>query len=453
MLKIYDVKTAQKTILRRLPGAGLEYSNAILSRTEEIFGEGMTPPKAVNQILASIQSGGDAALRHWSEILDQQTFPEGEGFSHLHVPHSSLEHAFQELSMNLKDALNKAADRIRQFHKMQPIPNWETKSMGGHIGQRARPIDRLGIYVPGGTAPLPSSLLMSAIPAQVAGVKQIIVCTPPAGDGGLPHPVILAAAHMCGIDAVYRVGGAQAIAAMAYGTESIPRVDKIVGAGNLFVTLAKQQVFGVVGLDGLAGPTETMIIADDTAQPAWVAADLLAQAEHDILASAILLTPSLKLAEAVQVEIARQIEHLSRSETIVQSLAHRGGIVITPDLETAAQTASEYAPEHLCLSVAEPRFLAEHIDHAGGLFLGEGSFEVLGDYVAGPSHVMPTGGTARFASPLNVYDFIKITSIIAIDQDTSQELSSLAAVIAEAESLTAHAAAAGQRTQKTWNDL
>ncbi len=283
--------------------------------------------------------------------------------------------------------------------------------MGGRLGQRVTPIERVGIYVPGGTAPLPSSLLMSVIPAQVAGVRSIMVCTPPN-----PHPSILAAAYLCGIDQVYQVGGAQAIAALTFGTESIPKVDKIVGAGNLFVTLAKQQVYGTVGLDGLAGPTETVVVADFSAKPAWVAADLLAQAEHDVLASAILLTPERSLAEAVQLEVARQMETLSRSEIIAQSLAVRSGIVLTPDLETACLLASDYAAEHTCLAVADPQKMAPLISNAGGLFLGEYSFEVLGDYVAGPSHVMPTGGTARFASPLNVMDFVKISSIIALDE-------------------------------------
>ncbi len=283
--------------------------------------------------------------------------------------------------------------------------------MGGTLGQRVTPIRRVGIYVPGGTAPLPSSLLMSVIPAQVAGVPEIIVCTPPN-----PSPVILAAAYLCDVKEVYQIGGAQAIGAMTFGTESIPRVDKIVGAGNLFVTLAKQQVFGIVGLDGLAGPTETIVVADATARPAWVAADLLAQAEHDVLASAILLTPELAFAEAVQVEVARQLENLSRAEIIAQSLENRGGIVLSPDLETACSLANEYAAEHTCLAVADPNKWMAAIPNAGGLFLGEHSFEVLGDYIAGPSHVMPTSGTARFASPLNVLDFIKITSLIGLDE-------------------------------------
>ena len=257
--------------------------------------------------------------------------------------------------------------------------------------------------------------------------------------------VILAAAHIAGVDRLFRLGGAQAIGALAYGTTTVPQVDKIVGAGGLFTTLAKRQVYGQVGLDGLYGPTETVVVADDTANPAWVAADLLAQAEHDVLATAILLTPSRPLAEAVQAEVARQVEHLSRANIIAASLAGQGGIVITPDLETAVRLADEFAPEHLCLSVREPERWAERIRNAGGLFLGEHSFEVLGDYVAGPSHVMPTGGTARWASPVNVLDFVKITSIIALDAEMATRLSPVAARLARAESLTAHAAAATAR--------
>ncbi len=298
--------------------------------------------------------------------------------------------------------------------------------------------------MPGGTAPLPSSLLMSAIPAQVAGVEEIVVATPPGRDGRVP-PIILAAAAAVGVDTVFTLGGAQAVAALAYGTATIPRVDKIVGPGNLFVTLAKQQVFGLVGIDGLNGPTETIIIADETANPHWVAADLLAQAEHDTLATAILLTPSRPLAEAVQAAVAQQAEALSRDAVIAVSLAERGGIVLTADLPEAAQLADAFAPEHLCLAVADPHIWAASIHNAGGLFFGERSFEVLGDYVAGPSHTMPTGGTARFASPLNVLDFVRITSLIELDEATATALVPAAAALARAEGLTAHAAAAGQR--------
>jgi histidinol dehydrogenase len=309
------------------------------------------------------------------------------------------------------------------------------------------PLDRVGGYVPGGTAPLPSTLLMSAIPAQVAGVKDICIVTPPGRNTGTVSDVILAAAHVAGIDTLYRVGGAQAIGALAYGTDTIPRVDKIVGPGNLFVTLAKQQVFGLVGLDGLAGPTETVIVADESANPAWVAADLLAQAEHDVLATAILFTPSLSLAEAVQVEAAKQLEERSRVSILAASLAGQSGIVITRDVREGVRLADEFAPEHLCLATANPEQWQGLVTHAGGLFIGERSFEVLGDYVAGPSHTMPTGGTARFASPLTALDFVRITSIIALDDETCAVLSAHAARLASAEQLDAHAQAALFRTK------
>jgi histidinol dehydrogenase len=435
MLKIYDIETAQQTILQRRPLNSMTYPPAVLAGTERLFGAGVTPSQAVTKILAAVQAEGDAALRHWSKLLDRV---EIETFK---IPKLELERAYASLSEELRLAMQTAAQRIRRFHELQPLPNWETTTLGGRLGQRVTPVERVGVYVPGGTAPLPSSLLMSVIPAQVAGVKQIIVCTPPN-----PHPAILGAASLCGIEQVFQVGGAQAIAAMAFGTESVPKVDKIVGAGNLFVTLAKQQVYGSVGLDGLAGPTETVVIADGSANPAWVAADLLAQAEHDILATAILFTPDRKLAEAVQVEAARQMESLSRAEIIAQSLENQSGIVLTPDLQTAARLGSEFAPEHLCLAVEDPQATAALIQNAGGLFLGEHSFEVLGDYIAGPSHVMPTSGTARFASPLNVLDFVKITSLVALDPDTSRTLSRMAATIARTERLTAHAGAADFRS-------
>jgi histidinol dehydrogenase len=435
MIKIYDVDTALRTILQREPLFTMTYPKSILEGTEHLFGQGVTPSMAVAEIIKTVLEDGDQALRKWSKLLDHF---EPTDFR---VPTNELEQAAQALPSNLLEAMDIAIDRIRSFHKLQPLPDWDTQSLGGRLGQRVTAVESIGVYVPSGTAPLPSSLLMAVIPAQVAGVTQIVVCTPPK-----PHASILAAAYLCGVDRVYQLGGAQAIAALALGSDSVPRVDKIVGAGNLFVTLAKQQVYGMVGLDGLAGPTETMVIADHTATPSWIAADLLAQAEHDVLASAILLTPDRKLAQAVQIETANQMEDLSRVEIIAQSLNARSGIVITPDLETAADLASNYGPEHMCLSVANPEDMAKRIHNAGGLFLGEGSFEVLGDYIAGPSHIMPTGGTARFASPLNVLDFVKITSLIALDETTSANLSPLAAIFARSEGLTAHATAAEYRS-------
>lgn len=435
-MEIYDLETARKTILKRQPLGAMDYPPSTLARTAELFGEGITPPQAVAQMLTSVRQEGDAALRRWSKLLDRVELRD------FLVPRRELITALDQIPADLRHALEHAIQRVQAFHQLQPIPNWESDSLGGKLGQRFTPVERVGVYVPGGTAPLPSSLFMSVIPAQVAGVKRIVVCTPPK-----PQPVILATAALCGVDEVYQVGGAQAIAALAFGTESIPQVDKIVGAGNLFVTLAKQQVYGLVGLDGLAGPTETMVIADDSANPAWVAADLLAQAEHDVLATAILLTPSQRLAEAVQGEVVRQAASLSRAAILAQSLKTRSGIVLMPDLETAAAVASEYAPEHLCIATQDPMQIAALIHNAGGLFLGEYSFEVLGDYVAGPSHVMPTGGTARFASPLNVLDFMKVTSIVALDVTTCKMLSPLAAQIAHAEGLTAHASAAEFRVR------
>jgi len=436
MLKTYTHAEAAGSILLRRRGPDSAWPQALLDSLAARFGSGATPESAVAAILASIRAEGDSALRRWSAELDHA----GDG--PLAVPPQRFREAYEALPEDLRQALQASAARIRSFHEHQPVPSWTTSEMGGIVGQRFTPVDRVGVYVPGGSAPLPSSLLMSVIPAQVAGVKQIVVCTPPN-----PDESILAAAWLCGVGTVFQAGGAQAIGAMAFGTESIPAVDKIVGAGGLFVTLAKQQVYGIVGLDGLAGPTETMVIADAGANPAWVAADLLAQAEHDPLASAILLTPDAELAAAVSAEVERQLKLLSRRDTIRIALENRSGVVITPDMETAVRLANEYGAEHLCLAVSDPQALSEKLLHAGGIFIGEYSFEVLGDYAAGPSHVMPTGGTARFASPLNVLDFVKLTSIVALDPATCRSLAPTAARIADAEGLSAHAAAARARLE------
>lgn len=436
MISIYTVEEAKGSILRRKPVRQDEFSPETIKRTEAIFGRGVTPSEAVGQIIRSIEEEGDKAVEQWSSTLDDY---EKKGFK---IPKIELEKAYLNLTPDLQKTMQKSASRIHDFHNRQPIASWMTGDMGGGLGQRIIAINRVGVYVPGGTAPLPSSLLMSVIPAQVAGVKEIIVCTPPN-----PSPSILGAAHICGLDQVFQIGGAQAIAAMAFGTETVPRVDKVVGAGNLFVTLAKQQLYGVVGLDGLAGPTETMVIADKTANPKWIAADLLAQAEHDVLASAILLTPDHVLAEMVREEVTGQVELLSRKELIAISMKNKGGIVLTESIKQAAKLANDYAPEHLCLSVANPQELMQKIDNAGGIFLGEYSYEVLGDYIAGPSHIMPTGGSARFGSPLNVLDFVKISSVIALDPGTAIELSSTAAMFAKSEGLTGHAAAAKARVE------
>jgi histidinol dehydrogenase len=431
MLKQYDVEIARGTILKRVPPDETQVSQRILDRIAQLFGEPLTPEQAVSRILKDVRTNGDAALRKWTNSLD------GADLEPAPVSKESLQAALDSISPAQRSAIEKAAARIEAFHRCQPVNSWTTNKLGGTLGQMIRPIQRVGLYIPGGTAPLPSTVLMSAIPARVAGVKEIVAVSPPT-----INPMILAACAIAGIDEIHPLGGAQAIAALAYGTQTIDPVDKIFGPGNLFVTLAKRQVYGVVGIDGLAGPTETMVIADDSADPAWVAADLLAQAEHDVLASAILLSPSKTLISKVQGEIKQQLESYERAEIIIASLENQGGAVLTKDIDEAVQLANEYAPEHLALSVKDPASWAEKVNNAGGVFLGEHSYEVLGDYVAGPSHVMPTGGSARFASPLNVLDFVKIISVIGLDEQTAGEIGPLAAEIAGAESLDAHRNAA-----------
>ncbi len=438
LFPIYTLSEAYTRLLRRTPPDEFDVTPGVLDGIERIFGERLTPDQAVRRIVADVRARGDAALREWTERID------GVALDSLAAAPDEFDAAMAATPPEVLDALRFAAARIEAFHRRQPVTSWVDPAPEGWLGQIVRPIDRVGVYVPGGTAPLPSSLLMSAIPAQVAGVGEVCACTPPDRDGRLP-PVILAAARVIGIEKVYRLGGAQAIAALAYGTQTVPRVDKIVGPGNLFVMLAKRQVYGAVGIDGLLGPTETMVIADDSADPAAVAADLLAQAEHDVLAQAILVTPSRPLAEAVAAEIGRQAEELSRADIIAQSLPHAGGAVLVGNMDEALEVANAYAAEHLQLSVRDPFAWLGRVRHAGAVFLGESSFEVLGDYVAGPSHSLPTSGTARFASGINVFDFVKITSVIGLEPRAAANLSRVAAVLARAESLTAHAAAAQRR--------
>ena len=446
MLKQYDPETARQTILKRTPPDEFPVSQRVLDGIVKLFGKALTPEQAVTQILQDVRMNGDSALQKWTLRLDSFDLPPAP------VSTESIQSALDSISPAQRDALEKAAARIEAFHRRQPLSSWFTNELGGTVGQIIRPIERVGLYVPGGTAPLPSTVLMSAIPARVAGVKEIVVVTPPnraIENKNLPvDRMILAACAISGVDKVYLLGGAQAIAALAYGTQTIQPVNKIFGPGNLFVTLAKRQVYGVVGIDGLAGPTETVVIGDESANPAWVAADLLAQAEHDLLASAILLTPSQSLIESVDIEVGKQLEQRGRADTILASLENRGGAILTRDLDEAVELANDYAPEHLALSVHDPWRWVEKVKNAGGVFVGEHSFEVLGDYLAGPSHVMPTGGSAKFASPLNVWDFIKIVSLVALDENTVQTIGPLAATIAEAEGLDAHQNAALIRVEK-----
>ncbi|MBN1287595.1 MAG: histidinol dehydrogenase [Anaerolineae bacterium] len=427
-MKIYDVPTAKETILKRERLEAAETPQSVLDGIEQRLGARMTPEEAVRHIIAEVRARGDEALHDFNKRID------GVEIEALEVNIADIERAYEAVPESLLRNMELAIERIEAFHRKQPAISWLDSSEQGVLGQLVRPIERVGVYVPGGTAPLFSSLLMSVIPARVAGVPQIIVCSPPP-----IHPTILVAADLAGVGRVFRVGGAQAIAALANGTASIPKVDKVVGAGGLFVTLAKRMVYGAVGIDGLPGPTETMLIADASANPVYVAADLLAQAEHDVLASAILLTPSAALAQTVQAEVERQRARLSRQSILAQSLAERSGIVLTKDLDEAFDLANEYAPEHLCLLLDEPFNYLGKVRHAGGVFLGEGSFEVLGDYVAGPSHIMPTEGTARFASPLSVLDFVKLINVIGLN---APHLYRPAAHLAQAEKLDAHASAA-----------
>jgi histidinol dehydrogenase len=447
LLRIYASSEARTSLLARQPVGEVTVTPTLAAGIERVFGERLTPDEAVRRLLSDVRERGDAALREWSQRIDGVA---PESFA---VPAEALRSAYDALAPGLRRALHVSIDRVRAFHKKQPLHSWlDWSPDGSALGQIIRPLERVGVYAPGGTALYPSTLIMAVVPAQVAGVAEIVVATPP-GRNGQPAPIILAAAYACGVQTVYRIGGAQAIAALAYGTPSIPRVDKIVGPGNIFVVLAKRHVYGMVDIDGLPGPTETLVVADAGANPELVAADLLAQAEHDSLASAILVTPSRRLAEAVQLEVARQMEELpARTDLIAESLRGQGGIVVCADLDEAVDLANAYAAEHLCLHVADPWSLVGKVRNAGGIFLGENSYEVLGDYVAGPTHVMPTMGTARFASPLNVRDFTKVISLFALGQGQAREIGPAAQALATAEGLTAHAAAVARRLKASPGD-
>lgn len=435
---VRDLALARATILRRMPLDEVKVPPEVAARLGEIFGRSITPEEAVRQILKDVCRRGDEALREYTLNI------EGVPLDDFLVPSEEFAWAKEMVPEEVVQALEFAAHRIRLFHEREFRRSWVEWEGGSLTGQVARALERVGLYAPGGRAPYPSSLLMAAIPAQVAGVKEVLVATPP-GPDGRANPAILAAAQVAQVDAVYKLGGAQAIAALAYGTQTIPKVDKILGPGNIFVVLAKRLVFGAVDIDQLPGPTETMLLADDSASAELVAADLLAQAEHDPLASAILLTTSESLALAVQKEVERQLEGLAKAEIAAASLRDRGGIVIVPDLAQAVELANEYAPEHLCLLTREPWKLVGKVRNAGGIFIGEACPEALGDYTVGPSHIMPTGGTARFSSPLNVNDFLKITNLFATDEEALENLGPAAIALAEAEGLTAHAQAIKRR--------
>ena len=392
---------------------------------------------SVSATLKRIREEGDAALRELTERFD------GVDLTDNLVPEEAFARAERSVPPELKSAIARSAQRVRAFHEKQPAGGFLEQIDGSLLGQLVRPLARVACYVPGGSAPLFSTLLMTAAPAQVAGVKEVVVATPPRKDGNVA-PEILVAASLLGITKVYRMGGAQAVAALAYGTQTIPKVDKIVGPGNRFVVLAKQLVYGEVGVEALPGPTETLVLADAFADVQHVAADLLAQAEH-VGAQPVLVTPSRELLEEVEKELEQQLKTLSTRESAQESVEMRGFAVLVENLAEGLEVANAYAPEHLCLLVKDPWALVPHVEHAGGIFLGEYSMEALGDYAAGPSHVMPTGGTARFSSALNVRDFQKVIPLVNLGQKTLQDIGPYAAKMARAEGLEAHARAIESR--------
>jgi histidinol dehydrogenase len=430
---VHGVEEARRTVLRRVPLEDSEPPDYVRERDRRVFGPGLSVSEVVDRIIAAVRAEGDAAVIRFNQGLD------GSAPRLVSVPRAEIEAAYAAVPADLVDALRLAAERIRRYHEQQLRHGWADFVDGG-LGQIVRPIQRAGIYMPGTTAPLPSSMLMTAIPARVAGVDEVYVASPALADGSI-SPLKLVAADIAGVDAVFRAGGAQGIAALAYGTETVPRVDKIYGPGGLFVTLAKRRVFGTVGIDAIYGPTETVVVADEGADPLLCAADLLAQAEHDELASPILLTDSPSLAVQVADEVRRQAALLERGSIAAAAFANRGGIVVAGSIDEAIMLANEYAPEHLCLLLRDAAEYVPKVRNAGGVFVGESSPEALGDYIAGPSHVMPTGGSARWASPLSVNDFLKITSLVAVTDEVTQELGPAAARIARAEGLTAHARA------------
>ena len=429
-----DLAAAQASVLKRVPFDEVEVTEALLDNIAARVGERLTPAQVVERIVNDVRQRGDIAVADWSLRLD------GHVPAQWLVPQERILAAWQAQPPELQQALQLAADQIRNFHSKQHHQSWMDVTSEGTMGQLVVPMERVGIYVPGGSAPLPSTLLMAAIPARVAGVAQIVVCSPVQRASGEIADIVLAAAYVAGVDQVLRIGGAQAIAAMAFGTEQVARVDKIAGPGNLFVVLAKRMVYGAVGIESLPGPTETLVIADANANPAYVAADLLAQAEH-VQAAAILVTTELTMAQADKAELARQLAALPDNSGAAETLMLRSGIVVVPDLTTAFAVANAYAPEHLCLLIDHAWDYLGWVRNAGGVFIGEQSFEVLGDYIAGPSHIMPTGGTARYAAPVNVDDFRKIISVIGLNQSALQRIGPAAALLADAEGLHAHAAA------------
>lgn len=396
---------------------------------------------AVATIIEDVRKRGDIALCEYTARFDRV---EVANATQLEITSAQLKAAFDGLEVSQRQALQAAADRVKSFHQRQVAQSWDyTESDGTRLGQRVTPLDRAGLYVPGGKAAYPSSVLMNAIPAKVAGVSEVVMVVPT--PSGVRNPLVLAAAHLAGVDRVFTVGGAQAVAALAYGTETIPRVDKIVGPGNAYVAEAKRRVFGAVGIDMIAGPSEILVICDGKTNADWIAMDLFSQAEHDEMAQSILLCPSKAYLDQVEAAIKRLLDTMPRQTVIATSLKNRGALIEVADLDEACALSDQIAPEHLEVSVEDPDALLPKLKHAGAIFMGQYSSESLGDYCAGPNHVLPTAGTARFSSPLGVYDFQKRSSIIFASKEGAVSMGEIAAELAYGEGLPAHARSAEYR--------
>jgi histidinol dehydrogenase len=399
--------------------------------------------ESVRHILAQVKSRGDAAVLEFTRKFDQL---DAASVSDLEISQERLNEALQAIPRDQREALEKAAGRIRDYHERQRQDSWQYQDVDGTtLGQRITPLDRAGLYVPGGKAAYPSSVLMNAIPAKVAGVGELVMVVPT--PAGVVNDMVLAAAAIAGVDRVFTLGGAQAVAALAYGTETVPAVDKIVGPGNIFVATAKREVFGVVGIDMIAGPSEILVICDGNTNPDWIAMDLFSQAEHDEQAQSILVSPDKAFLDKVEASVLKLLPTMERAEIIAKSLTARGAFIHVADLAQAAEVSNRIAPEHLELSVEDPESLVEQIRHAGAIFMGRYTAEALGDYCAGPNHVLPTSGTARFSSPLGVYDFQKRSSLIGFSAAGADRMGRVASVLARGEGLTAHARSAEYRVE------
>ena len=429
---IKGIQNAENVLVRIDPLDLDSLPDSVLARTQEAFGEGVTPLHSIHQILDDVRQDGDAAVRRYAKLLD------GSDLEDFRVTEEQMAQARNSVSKELRESLELSAQRVRDFHEATMPSDWVDREKG--LGELVRPLDRVGLYAPGGSAAYPSTVLMTAVPARVAGVREVILCTPPQR-GEVLNPAVIVAAEIAGVDALYQVGGVPAVAAMAYGTASVPKVDKICGPGNIFVSYAKKLVQGSVDIDGVFGPTETIVLADKTANASFCAADLIAQAEHDPLATAILITNSQELVDQVGSEVTRMIAEQPRGEVAQVALDRQGRVVLVDSLEEAVDLVNRIAPEHLCLLLDDPWSWVDKIKHAGGLFLGEYSPEVMGDYIAGPSHVMPTGGTARFGSALSVHHFLRTMPVVGLSPSEFQKLGKAAVHIADAEGLSGHASA------------